>query len=847
MYDNVVHLTKGKKFPNMIIAGDFNLPDISWDRWEVKTSPQYEKDLNQLAIDTMDDLALTQMVSEPTRGNNILDLLFSSCPDLVQNVTVSPGISDHSSVTAEVALKAKISKKKPQKVYMYGKADPEDLKRNLTTLRDSFLAASSGRSASDNWARFTKSLMDIIDKLVPQKIVRERHDLPWLNKSICMKIKQKNRLHWKAKKAKPGNGQNRWDTYRKAQQAVQNDIKGAYDKYTNSLFEDETGHPGKSFFKMLKAKRRDQVGVPPLRRKKDGKFKKTSRGKARVLSAQYSSVFKTEDTSTVPNLGPSPYSSMPRIQVTCVGVVKLLSKLNPKKAIGPDRVPTFILRDYAELIAPILRIIFQQSLDTGEVPDDWKSANIAAILKKADKNLASNYRPVSLTSVSCKVLEHIVFRSIMDHVDIHKILNHFQHGFRSQHSCETQLITTIEDLARGLNSQQQLDLLILDFSKAFDVVGHQRLLSKLFHYGIRGTSLKWMENWLTGRTQKVVVEGECSEETPVTSGVPQGTVLGPLMFILYINDISAETSSSIRLFADDCLLYRVINSTHDAEKLQGDLTQLCRWSVDWQMDFNAGKCHVLTVTRKQMPHHFPYTIAGVQLAHVHHHPYLGVELASDLNWSHHLDEVVPKAQRNLNLLRRNLYGCTSRTKETAYMTLVRPVLEYASSVWDPHQANHINRVERVQRRAARFVTGQHQWDVRVTGLMQGLGWRQLQERRLGARLSIFYKDIINGQSAIRLPSGVTHTTKTTWTSHDLQFTSPTASKDSYKFSFFPRTVRVWNILPHALVHAPSTETFKTRLHKEFLSGRMYIVPPRGQHDGPRLGSASDVAMNGPVY
>ena len=267
---------------------------------------------------------------------------------------------------------------------------------------------------------------------------------------------------------------------------------------------------------------------------------------------------------------------MPRIQVTCVGVVKLLSKLNPKKAIGPDRVPTFILRDYAELIAPILRIIFQQSLDTGEVPDDWNSANISAILKRW-QNLASNYRTVSLTSVSCKVLEHIVFRSIMDHVDIHKILNHFQHGFRSQHSCETQLITSIEDLARGLNSQQQLDLLILDFSKEFDVIGHQRLLSKLLHYDIRGTSLKWMENWLTGRTQKVVVEGECSEETPVTSGVPQGTVLGPLMFIMYINDINAETSSSIRLFADDCLLYRVINSTHDAEKLQGDLTQLCRW------------------------------------------------------------------------------------------------------------------------------------------------------------------------------------------------------------------------------------------------------------------------------
>ena len=175
----------------------------------------------------------------------------------------------------------------------------------------------------------------------------------------------------------------------------------------------------------------------------------------------------------------------------------------------------------------------------------------------------------------------------MDHVDLHKILKNFQHGFRAQHSCETQLITTIEDLAKGLNDKQQLDLLILDFSKAFDVVGHQRLLRKLSHYGINGTTLTWLESWLTGWTQRVVVEGECSDETPVTSGVPQGTVLGPLMFILYINDISADTSSSIRLFADDCVLYRVVSNTRDAEMLQGDLSQLCGWADTWQTPSSA--------------------------------------------------------------------------------------------------------------------------------------------------------------------------------------------------------------------------------------------------------------------
>ena len=286
----------------------------------------------------------------------------------------------------------------------------------------------------------------------------------------------------------------------------------------------------------------------------------------------------------------------------------------------------------------------------------------------------------------------------MDHVDHHEILKFFQHGFRAKHSCETQLINTIEDLANGLDHQQQLDLLILDFSKAFDLVGHQRLLHKLHYYGIRNTTLTWISGWLTGRTQKVVVDGESSGEAAVISGVPQGTVLGPLMFILYINDIDNETSSSIRLFADDCLLYRTVSCTGDASELQRDLKQMCRWADLWQMNFNATKCHVLSLTKNTQPLMFPYTIGGQQLQHVTHHPYLGVELADDLSWGPHLDKMIPKAQRTLNLLRRNLSDCSQNTKDVANNTLVRPVLEYASTSWDPYQANHIHRMENVQRR-----------------------------------------------------------------------------------------------------------------------------------------------------
>ena len=171
----------------------------------------------------------------------------------------------------------------------------------------------------------------------------------------------------------------------------------------------------------------------------------------------------------------------------------------------------------------------------------------------------------------------------MDHVDANHILNHYQHGFHERHSCETQLINSVEQLHHSLDLKKQVDCLILDFSKAFDKVAHQRLLYKFRHYGIRGNCLKWIESWLTCRSQAVVVEGERSKDVPVLSGVPQGTVLGPLMFILFINDIGENITSSIKLFADDCLLFREINSEQDAKDLQNDLNDVINWSKHWQM------------------------------------------------------------------------------------------------------------------------------------------------------------------------------------------------------------------------------------------------------------------------
>ena len=289
-------------------------------------------------------------------------------------------------------------------------------------------------------------------------------------------------------------------------------------------------------------------------------------------------------------------------EFTAPGIEKLLNNLNPAKASGPDMVPARILKLASKELAPLLSLIYQQSYDTGQVPSDWQKANITAVFKKGDKTNPANYKPVSLTCIVCKSMEHIIYSQIMNHLDRHNILVEFQHRFRANHSCETQLLNTVEDLSRRLDRRKTTDLLILDFSKAFDTMAHRRLLHKIQHYGVTGRTNRWISSWLCDRQQQVVLDGSSSSDSPVLSGVLQGTVLGPLMFLLYVNDIAAKVSpqTTVKLFADDCLLYRTIESVADSIQLQQDLNSMVDWSNTWLMRFNASKYHLLKIkTTKQ--------------------------------------------------------------------------------------------------------------------------------------------------------------------------------------------------------------------------------------------------------
>jgi hypothetical protein len=707
---------------------------------------------------------------------------------------------------------------KSRDIPLYKKANWDTLAQEMQRVDDEIKQMHPHATANDKWIKFRDALQQGIKTHIPTKTCKKKDSLPYMNKELERLIKRRDRMYKKRKKAQRNfeysttNYQDQDRKYRDLKHQVQKKMREAYWNHVESIItpmDPEDPHKGmKRFWTFVKSLRKDYSGVAPL--KDQGRTCTENTEKANILNKQFESVF-TRESDIPPNLLPetSPYEPMQDITISQQGVLKLLTNLNIYKAPGPDNISPRVLKNLAPSISPILADIFTTSYESGEVPEDWKQANVSPIFKKGNKGDAANYRPISLTCVCCKIMEHIITSNIMKHAKNQNILYEFQHGFRDQRSCETQLLEFVHDIVCNMQQGKQTDVLVMDFSKAFDKVGHQRLLHKLHHYGIQGNTNNWIRGFLTGRSQTVVLDGENSYRADVLSGVPQGSVLGPCLFLFYINDMPNNTSSRIRLFADDTIAYLAINNTNDAMTLQADLNQLGTWEKLWQMEFHPGKCQVLSITRNRKTINHQYQLHGHTLEHVKEAKYLGVTITSDLRWNKHINNISAKANRTLGFLKRNIRIRSQTLKETAYKTLVRPSVEYASTVWDPCHLKPIKQLEMVQRRSARYVLRRHNNTSSVTDMLSELGWSSLQERRQHQRLSMMYK-IHHGLVGIQKDRYCTPPARKT-RSAPHAYIIPSSTREYHSMSFFPRTIREWNILPAVVAEAPTLTTFKTRM------------------------------------
>ena len=750
-------------------------------------------------------------------------MTFTTNTSLIRNSSIIPGISDHDIIVTDSYIKPHLQYFRKRTVLLFNKANWDGLKKKCIEISNEL-----GVKYRDNidmhsmWTLFKTKLEKAISENIPSKTFVQRNSLPWMSQKLKKMIKKKARLHQQAKSSKD------WTKYRHFQKECKKAFRVAETDYTNNVIQQglEQNNP-KPFWKLVKSKKQDNVGVSPLY--DDGQLHNDSKSLAEILLRQFSSVFTPKIPGPMPEVKNHVAESLVHITIDIKGTENLLKKINPSKASGPDQIPNLVLKECAQELSPAVTYLFQTSLNTGTLPQDWTDANVAPVFKKGDRHQAENYRPVSLTSVLSKLLEHVVCQKMLLHFDKNKVLTHRNHGFRSGFSCETQLAITIDDLTRNFDNNIQTDLAILDFSKAFDTVPHDRLLHKLEAYGVRGHLIKWIETFLCSRKMRVMVNGEYSSEAEVLSGVPQGTVLGPILFLVMINDLPDCVKSIVRLFADDCVLYRCINNFEDCLILQNDLKCLEKWAEDWGMRFNAKKCYIMSIKKKIS--HF-YQLNNTILQEVQTNPYLGLNISNDLKWSFHINSVCNKASCTLGFVRRNLYHCPKATRLTAYISLVRSVLDYGSIIWDPYQQGDIDKLERMQRQGARFVTNDYRSREKgcMTRMLEDLDLQPLQQRRKELRLTFLYKiaeGLIpaipkdtylksqrKGRKIIErnLDDYVHSNAVSKYVTNNTRcFVIPQGSTEIYKQSFFVKTISDWNRLRDNVVMAGSVEQFKTQL------------------------------------
>ena len=760
----------------------------------------------------MSDHNLHQMTDKCTRNNRILDLFFTSNPSNVNKLTTLPpiGKSDHDIVYIEIDTWLRRVRETPRKIYKFNSANWENIASDLQTTFET-LKQNNDKDVDSLWNTFKVNLITSIEQNIPTKMITYKHRLPWVTNNLRKLINKKNRAY--------SNRKQNPHKFKELKKLVQKELRTAYWQYIEKMIYDiPVNEPDqhqtvkskpKNLFSYIKSTRTENSGVAPL--KHNGTLVTDTQEKANILNHQFQSVFTNETNTNIPDKGTSPHPQMPDIHINNNGILKLLSNINPHKACGPDNINGRVLKELKEHVAPILTLIFTKSLQTGQTPKDWKHANVAPAFKKGEKYKPVNYRPISLTCICCKLMEHIITSNIMSHLENNSILYDLQHGFRKSRSCETQLIDFIHELNHINNRNKQTDLIIMDFAKAFDKVPHKRLLYKLHFYGIRQHTLHWIDAFLSDRTQTVVLDGTSSTSVPVTSGVPQGTVLGPILFLIYINDFPEYLQhSKLRLFADDSIIYREISSQEDCNKLQSDLNAAAQWESDWLMAFHPDKCTKLTISHKKHTFNHNYILHNHTLESVSSAKYLGVTLQSNLKWNLHYDNIISNANKSLGFLKRNLRVSNTDIKSRAYQTLVRPKLEYSCSVWDPYTSEHTQKLEMVQRRAARYAMNNYHNTSSVTDMIDTLQWPTLAERRLKTRLCIFYK-IVHCLIAVPATHILIPTDTRTRHSHSQTYRHIQTAKDTYKWSFFPHTIVTWNSLPQQIVQSSSIDIFREQL------------------------------------
>ena len=783
-----------------VICGDFNYSDIDWKNGQcTKKSRQF--------YETVLDLFLTEHICTATHKSGTQpDLVLSSHPNLIADVepTAPLGSSDHTmiKVILDFAVNRRSAVKKGKD---WRRADFDSINDMIKNVpwEDEF----NNCDIDVSWKKFVNVINTAVDHNVPLRTIHSSRRPPWMTQNVLQSIRSKRRA-WK--KYSSSKLQQDFHDYKRTEKTSKKMIKKAKKNFENKLAKECKLNP-RAFYRYINSKKSNRENIGPL--KVNNVIIDNDRDIANELNLFFSSVFTTENTVNVPDLNRIKHDSSDLDDVIfhMLNVEKKILKMKRFSAPGPDNINANLLMNTVNEITYPLTLLFKKSFAEGDVPIEWKTANVTPIFKKGSKSKPENYRPISLTSNICRIMESIIKDAIVKHLSANNLIFPSQHGFVVKRSCLTNLLEYLEDITKLVDDGNCVDVVYLDFAKAFDKCPHVRLGRVLEAHGIVGPVRSWILSWLQGRMQRVVLNGEESDWLPVRSGVPQGSVLGPTLFVLYINTLDIEVgggSDILSKFADDTKIGGIVNSDDARNVLQQVLNRAVEWSEKWQMQFNPSKCTVIHFGRKNQE--FQYNMSGQMLEAVNSEKDLGVHITSDLKPALQCQKAAAKANGVLGRMARSL---SYRNKEVwlrLYNIYVRPILEYSVQAWNPWMSKDVKVLEDVQKRAIRMTSGLKGSSYEEK--LREVGMQTLSDRRIRGDMIQVWKvlnkyDMVDENKWFRRVD-TDRAAATRLSSCPLNLQLDSFNLDIRKFFFSQRVVQKWNDLPTCVKSAETLNGFK---------------------------------------
>lgn len=805
---------------HVVLVGDFNAKSPSW-----LASDNYSAAGHALEP-TFLQLGLHQCVSSPTHINqdgslgSLLDLALTSSPSLISAVTTHPplGSSDHLSVLCKLALGAvRMERGVGRRIWSYDKMDLQELNKALTDADwSTSYNAPDVDSAISSW---TSTFFGVVNKHIPSKFIKTvKSKNPFVTPGIAAAIKEKRAALRIFKKN--ATGENR-DNFKAKRNLVTHLLRKSERAYATSLLRESrlqsSPSTSKNFWqhmKVVQGKVKKMV-IPDLKNSVNKTVARCPAEKAQLLNNFFceQTVLRgaTLSTSVVRSLKTND-RKFDTLRTTPREIYDVLSRLKVDKAPGNDGIPPRLLRICASGISTSLSAVFNRSFASASFPTMWKDALVVPIFKKGDRSSPGNYRPIALLPILSKVIERIVYNKLSHFLKSWLVSN--QSGFKRSDGTIYQLIRLTQEWSDAVDNGQYVASVFFDLRKAFDRVWHRGLLAKLQAAGIQGTVLQWFASFLSGRRQATLVDGSISPYAALHAGVPQGAILSPILFLIYMNDIPFGRSTN--LFADDTSSF-VIDKSPSAvcDKLQDRADALCRWFKLWMLSVNELKTAVMIFrSSKMQPVVAHILIDSLMIPHVSSHRHLGVTFNETLSWSDHVDNVISSASAKIGFLRRLRNNIDQLVLRELYCVCIRPAMEYASLVWAGLTKTEANRLEKCNRSAARVIAKVSiRSDLPRQLLLARAGLDTLQERRNVAQVKLCIRACSATNKGRRLPDHL-QSAISSWMSmpskHSMENRTscyavrlPRPNKDTQRNSPLYSAFSIWNSLPIALQKSPT--------------------------------------------